>query len=159
MRQESDTEKFSRLVEVLRPWLPTVVIAGGWAHRLHRLHALAEPPVYLPLMTKDVDVAVGPSPSADLTNMRGRLLVAGFEEEMSGDDQPPITYYPIGSAEQPFYVEFLTPLLGSENNRDGTPDTRERGGGISAQKLRHLDLLLLDPWSVALGVANGFSLD
>jgi len=159
MKQESDNEKFAKVVEALRPWLSAVVIAGGWAHRLHRMHALAEALAYLPLMTTDVDVAVGAPSALGEANMRERLLAAEFTEEKSGDDQPPITYYQIGSAEQPFYVEFLSPLLGSENKRDGTADTTERIAGVSTQKLRHLELLLLDPWPVVIGISNGFPLE
>lgn len=92
MKLEPDNEKFARVVEALRPWLPAVVIAGGWAHRLQRLHALAEAPGYLPLITTDVDVVVGsPAPLAE-ADMRERLLAAEFREEMSGEHQPPITY-------------------------------------------------------------------
>jgi hypothetical protein len=29
---------FARFVESLRPWLHQVVVVGGWAHRLYRLH-------------------------------------------------------------------------------------------------------------------------
>ena len=43
------------------------------------------------------------------------------------------------------------PLLGSELRRDGTPDVTASMAGINAQKLRHLDLLLVAPWSVRLG--------
>lgn len=159
MNRMSDTEKFAKVAEALQPWLPAVVIAGGWAHRLHRLHALAEAPAYLPLMTRDVDVALGPPPSLDEADIRERLLASGFTEETSGEDQPPVTHYQIGAVEQPFYVEFLTPLVGSENKRDGTPDITERIRGVSAQKLQHLDVLLLDPWLVKIGAENGFPLE
>ena len=159
MNQMSDAENFAKVAEVLQPWLPAVVIAGGWAHRLHRLHALAEAPPYLPLMTRDVDVALGPGPSLDEANMRERLPASDFKEEMSGKDRPPVTHYQIGTVEHTFYVEFLTPLVGSENGRDGTPDITERIRGVSAQKLRHLDVLLLDPWLVKIGSGNGFPLE
>lgn len=63
MKLGADYEKFATLVQALHPWLPHVVVVGGWAHRLHRFHALAHPPDYLPLMTRDADIAVGlPSP-------------------------------------------------------------------------------------------------
>ena len=39
---ESDTQHFARLIEALRPWLGNMVIVGGWAHRLHRIHPLAQ---------------------------------------------------------------------------------------------------------------------
>ncbi len=158
MTVEPDNQKFARVVEALRPWLPAVVLAGGWAHRLHRLHPLAEAPRYRPLMTTDVDVAIGSAAPALEADMRARLLAAHFEEEMSGEHQPPITYYQIGTAEHPYYLEFMTPLTGSDHTRDGKADVTIRIGGISAQKLRYLDLLLVDPWSVAIGTANGFPL-
>jgi hypothetical protein len=156
MTPEADNKRFAKVVEALRPWLSDVVIAGGWAHRLYRLHALANSLGYWPLMTKDVDVVLGSSPPPGEANMRERLLAAQFTEEMSGEDRPPITYYQVGSTEEPFYVEFLTPLVGSENKRDGTRDTTQLVGGVSAQKLRHLELLLLGPWCVTVGSANGF---
>lgn len=156
--QPADNEKFARVVEVLRPWLPDVVIAGGWAHRLHRLHAFAETPGYMPLMTRDVDIAIGRL-AAIGGDMREVLRASGFKEEMSGEARPPITYYHLGSPEQPFYVEFLTPLVGSENRRDGTPNITTTTGGVSAQKLRHLEILLRGPWSVDIGPDNGFPLE
>jgi hypothetical protein len=38
MAVQSDVEYFARLVDALEPWLDQVVIIGGWAHRLYRLH-------------------------------------------------------------------------------------------------------------------------
>jgi hypothetical protein len=32
---------FARLIDSLSPWLDQVVIIGGWAHRLYRLHPSA----------------------------------------------------------------------------------------------------------------------
>ena len=52
-----DLEAFGRLITALRPWLAQVVVVGGWAHRLHRFHPLANPAAHLPLRTRDADVA------------------------------------------------------------------------------------------------------
>jgi len=52
-----DSEAFARLLTALRPWLGQLVVVGGWAHRLHRLHPLANPPGHLPLRTRDADLA------------------------------------------------------------------------------------------------------
>jgi hypothetical protein len=41
MKVGRDVQNFNRLIEALRPWLDDIVIAGGWAHRLHRHHPLA----------------------------------------------------------------------------------------------------------------------
>jgi hypothetical protein len=153
----SDHEKFARVVETLRPWLPDIVVAGGWAHRLYRLHTFAGALDDLPLTTTDVDVALSRVPGG-AGNMREALRASGFREEMSGDAQPPITYYQLGSPEQPFYVEFLTPLVGGERRRDGTPDVTTTISGVIAQKLRYLEVLLHGPWSVVIGPDNGFPL-
>ncbi|MNV75578.1 hypothetical protein D3C71_1688790 [compost metagenome] len=43
-------------------------------------------------------------------------------------------------------------------NRDGTPDATVMAAGISAQKIRHLDILLVDPWIITVGPENGIPL-
>ena len=156
MAYVSDVEPFVRFVEALRPWLARVTVVGGWAHRLHRVHPLAQPLEYSPLMTRDADIAVsvGAIPAGD--DICERLLEAGFKEEFSRGHRPPVTRYLLGGETGGFYAEFLTPLVGSDHKRDGSPDVTIRIGGISAQKLRHLDLLLTAPWSVSLGPSNGF---
>jgi hypothetical protein len=58
MAANPDIEHFARLIDTLHPWLDQVVITGGWAHRLYRLHSLAQPLDYEPLGTIDTDVAV-----------------------------------------------------------------------------------------------------
>jgi hypothetical protein len=55
-----DSANFARLVEAIRPWLPHIVVVGGWAHRLHRFHPLATIHEYQPLRTRDVDLAFAP---------------------------------------------------------------------------------------------------
>ena len=47
-------------------------------------------------------------------------------------------------------MEFLTPLVGGEFTRAGDRDVTTPIVGVSAQKLRHLDVLLVSPWSVTL---------
>jgi len=145
----SDVDSFARLVDALRPWLGHLVIVGGWSHRLHRLHEMAGTPLYSPLMTLDADVAFsGRSPL--MGDIRGALRAADFREAFRGDQTPPVQYQ-LGAEGQRFYAEFLTPLHGGGVRRDGTPDATLRKAGITAQKLRHVDLLLIDPWSVRLG--------
>jgi hypothetical protein len=50
-----------------------------------------------------------------------------------------------------FYVEFLTVLQGDGLKRDGQADLTLAKAGITAQKLRYLDVLLIAPWTIALG--------
>jgi hypothetical protein len=79
---------------------------------------------------------------------RRALKAAGFDQEFSGDDIPPVTEYHLGGEEQGFFAEFLTPLLGDGLKRDGSPDVTLEKAGITAQKVRYLDLLLIFPWTV-----------
>src|SRR3989442_9616904 len=142
-----DSAAFARLVDAIRPWLGHIVIVGGWAHRLHRLHPLATAQEYQPLRTRDVDLAF--SISAPLTgDLREALRDAGFIEELSGECTPPVTHYRLAEEDAGFYAEFLTTQKGSGLKRDGRRDATVAKAGITAQKLRHLDLLLVAPWSV-----------
>lgn len=147
-----DGQAFGRLVESLRPWHTEIVFVGGWAHRLHRLHPLARTPEHAPITTADADVAI-PDPKRITGDIRSALLDAGFDETLTSDHAPPVSEYRLDGAGG-FYAEFLAPLMGSPRKRDGRERATERAAGVSAQLLRHLDLLLVAPWSIAL-VPNG----
>ena len=149
-----DLANFAHLVEAVRPWLPHIVIVGGWAHRLHRLHPLAMTQEYQPLRTRDVDLAF--SPRAPLAgDLKEALTKAGFKEELSGESTPPVTHYILGEEELGFYAEFLTVLQGDGLRRDGQRDLTMAKAGITAQKLRHLDLLLIAPWKINIAPETG----
>jgi hypothetical protein len=146
----SDLDDFERLVAALNPWLGSVVFVGGWAHRLHREHPSASIPAYAPVRTRDADVAFGTS-----TPLKGKIAPAlrraGFREELSSDEKPPIAKYHLGNDDQGFYAEFLTPLTGSGTKRDGSSDATLARGGVVAQRLRHLEVLLVAPWQLRIG--------
>ena len=143
-----DFAAFARLVEALRPWLGHLVIVGGWAHRLYRFHPLATAPAYLPLLTRDTDVAL--SIHAPLEgDISAALENAGFHADFSGEHTPPVTRYRLGEEDGGFYAEFLTPLQGDGFKRDGDRDVTVSKAGITAQKFRHLELLLTSPSSLA----------
>ncbi len=159
MSEHSENEQFARLIVAIEPWLTQVVIIGGWAHRLYRLHPCAQHIEYLPLTTLDTDIAVPARLKVIDTDVRERLIANGFEEERLGQDQPPATHYRLGDAKTGFYAEFLTPLFGPEHGRDGKPKATRRVAGVVSQQLRHLEILLLTPWTVSLSGSNGFSLE
>jgi len=142
-----DFASLARLVAALAPWRGQLVIVGGWAHRLHRLHPLAGMPAYQPLMTKDTDLAFADGVPLE-GNIRSALIAAGFGEELSGDHKPPVSKYTLGDDDAGFYAEFLTPLRGSGVKRSGKADATLLMAGITAQKLRNLEILLLDPWPI-----------
>jgi hypothetical protein len=151
-----EVEYFARLVEALDPWLDQVVIIGGWAHRLYRLHPLAQPLDYEPLGTFDADVAVPLDLPATGEQLRARLLEKDFREELMGDTQPPAAHYRVAVGDSSFYAEFLTTLKGSEVKRGGKRDVTARISGVSTQKLRHLELMLENPWDVMIASATGY---
>ena len=149
-----DFDAFARLVTALRPWLGQLAVVGGWAHRLQRFHRLANPPGHLPLRTRDTDLAFS-TDAALAGDLRTALRDAGFTEERFGDDAPPATHYRLGEEDAAFYAEFLTPLHGSGVKRNGAPDATVSKAGVTAQKMRYLDLLLVSPWSVRVGPKLG----
>jgi hypothetical protein len=155
MAAERDVEAFARLVKALRPQLTLAVFVGGWAHRLHRLHPYAQHLEYAPLMTRDADVGLPLRAFSD-GNIRAQLIAANFQERFVANHRPPVTRYELGECGGGFYAEFLTPLMGGEHRRDGTPDVTVQVAHVSAQKLRHLDVLFYAPWVIRLDRGNGF---
>ena len=152
-----DSAFLARLIEALRPWLGHLVIVGGSAHRLHRLHGLAGAPTHPPVRTRDVDFALSlhaPLPG-DISEALAR---AGFGRTFLGEDSPPVTHYHLED-DAGFYAEFLTPLQGGELTRRGKRDVTVARAGITAQKLRYLDVLLVAPWSVRIGHGSDVPLE
>jgi hypothetical protein len=134
-----------------------VVIVGGWAHRLYRHHPLAEPPTFLPLLTRDADVAISPDEPMH-GDIAAALAAAGFVQELTSEHTPPISRYWLADAGG-FYAEFLAPLHGSVVKRGGKLDLTVRKAGVTAQRLRHVDLLQKYPFAVTLGSAVGFPIE
>ncbi len=153
--QDPGIEPFSKFIEALDPWLEQVVLIGGWAHRLYRLDSRARKLEYLPLTTLDGDVAVPTKLKVDESNVRRRLLEAGFIEEFVGEDQPPATHYHYGEGGG-FYAEFLAPLVGSEYDRSGKRKATKEVSGVSSQLLRYIEILMISPWKIELGAENGY---
>lgn len=139
---------FGRLLAALEPWLDQVVIVGGWAHRLYRLHPDAQALEYPPLSTLDADVALSPTLMTGELGIHVRLLAFGFEEEFFGETRPPATHYHLGGETSAFYAEFLTPLVGSEYDRKQKRKAVMEVAGASTQQLRHIEILLNNPWSI-----------
>lgn len=152
-----DLASFARLVQAIAPWRVHLVLVGGWAHRLHRLHQLAGVPRYQPLTTKDTDLAFDTRAPLE-GDIKSALAKAGFKEELVGDFRPPATHYALGDDDAGFYAEFLTPLIGSGVKRSGAPDATVSKAGITAQKLRHLEILLVSPWTIRVGPEQGIPL-
>lgn len=146
----NDHEAFAKLVEALAPWGERLVFVGGWAHRLYRLHPRAGTLGYQPLATLDADVAFAERERFE-GDIRTRLREAGFEQQLTGTHRPPVSQYTLGEdGPTGFYAEFLTPLVGPEVRKDGTPIATLEKAGITAQRLRYLEILLRTPWTVTI---------
>lgn len=87
------------------------------------------------------------------------LKDSGFVEQLHGEHKPPASHYTLGTEDQGFYAEFLTPLHGPASNKHGVPNATATIAGVSAQKLRYLDVLQADPWTVTIGNDGVFPLD
>lgn len=155
MTTEFDNASFVRVASALRSYLDDIVVVGGWAHRLFRLHPLALTVDVRPLMTMDADVAAPNRLRGRGRTLRELLSEAGFREHLSGHDTPPRTEYHFDERSG-VYVQFITPLAGDGYRRDGRPDATHLIQGIAAEKLRYIDLLLLAPWTVQLSEAAGY---
>jgi hypothetical protein len=142
-------DAFGLLIEALEPWLDQVVVVGGWAHHLYRLHADAQRLDYPPLSTLDADIGVPTVLPPRAQDIRARLMDRGFTEEFLGDDHPPATHYRFGEASG-FYVEFLTPLVGSEYDRSQRRKATAEIAGVASQALRYIEVLLDHPSSIDL---------
>jgi hypothetical protein len=149
----NDLEAFVRLVEALNPWSGKLVYVGGWAHRIHRLDPRASAPAHQAVFTKDTDLAFAAAEPIE-GDIKAALVKSGFKEQLSGESKPPVAQYTLGEEGQGFYAEFLTPLAGSGRKRTGEPDATLAKAGITAQKIRHLDILLESPWVVTLRPEN-----
>ena len=154
----NDFEAFAKLVQAVDPWRGQLIFIGGWGHRLHTFHPLASKLDFQPIFTRDTDLAF-----ANMGLLEGDIKTAlaekGSQEELSGDFRPPTAHYTLGNDQSGFYAEFLTPLVGSGRKRNGEQDATVEKAGISAQKIRHIDILLVEPWIVTVGPKNGVPLE
>lgn len=141
-------EEMQRTLSALGPILPEAVVIGGWAHRLHAEHPLAEPS-FEPLTTTDCDVALPLTLTVPHgVSVEDRLVQAGFECLVSGTELGEHRRYVL-RAHREFYVQFVTTRQG-DPRRQGA---MEELGGVLAEPLRDINLSLRDPWTtdVALG--------
>ncbi len=148
-----DHEGLSRVARALAPFGAQFVVAGGWAHQLHRRSSLAGQVEFDALRTEDLDIATvhpvqaGPAP-LDLV-----LEQAGFRPDPSGDATPPATRY-VYQPQPTFYVQFFTQRTGSGVQRDHSVQATVVVAGVVAERLRHVNILLARPWLVELGPAG-----
>jgi len=153
----NDLEALATLAQALSPWRSHLVFIGGWAHRIHRFDPRANKLEYQPVFTRDTDLAFANRAPIE-GDVKAALIQHGFKEQLTGEHKPPVAHYTLGDEHGGFYAEFLTPLIGSAHKRGGEQDATMVKAGISAQKIRHLDILLVDPWVITLASQIGVPL-
>ena len=153
----NNLDALAKLVLALHPWGNHLVFIGGWAHRIHRFSSRANTLEHQALFTRDTDLAFR-NPAVIEGDIKAALIEHGFEEHLAGEYNPALARYTLGDENGGFYAEFLTPLIGSGVKRSGASDATMRIAGVSAQKIRHLDILLVDPWAITLGPQRGLPL-
>jgi hypothetical protein len=86
------------------------------------------------------------------------LRKVGFEELIFGEFHPPITRYTL-TEPKGFELEFITDRPGGQVNRTGDVDATASIAGVTAQKLSYVSLLLREPWTVQVRVADGYPME
>lgn len=155
MTVDFDKAAFTRIARAIAPYAADIVFVGGWAQRLFGLHPLASGRTAPPLLTLDADVAAPLGLPSRGRILRELLIGGGFVEILSGTDRPPKARYRLDDAGG-VHVEFITPLVGGALRRDGTPNATAMIQGVSAEKLRDVELLLACPSTVALRSSDGY---
>ncbi len=169
MAFESPEDFLRYVLRAAAPYREHLVLVGGFAVWLYRFHPRAATIELIPLLTFDVDFAApGRLQVSAGRNLADLIAAAGLDSHLFSEHSPPVMKFlprrVEGSAgagiEEPYCVEFLTPLVGPVKNRRGEEiGTREIQQGITAQRLRYLDLLLADTWQVPLTAVPGMDGD
>jgi hypothetical protein len=104
------------------------------------------------LATTDIDIAVQKRvPRQDRPPLADLLRTAGLEANIHPEHRPPIIKF-VATANPNLEIEFLCPLAGSKIDRRGIRKVAsEIQSGVTAQQLRYLDLLMLEPWQIDTG--------
>jgi hypothetical protein len=138
-KTEFDDSDLIAVLEPLEPYLPEIVICGGWTLYIYRKWVLKQAGP-LPLRTGDVDVAVPKELPVQSEPLDKLLSKAGFREDPTGSGDLPIIHYI--KKDTPF-VEFLTPWRSSKG-----PNVVEIQKGVTAQVLQYLNIVLENPREV-----------
>jgi hypothetical protein len=163
MEFDSPDAFLAHVLWTFRPHLDTMVLVGGFAVRLYELHPRAASTAVRVLRTFDADFAI-PSSGIPVTgeSLGALAEAAGFKLDFRGDHIPPVMkFVPKGTLGRPvgvdqYTVEFLTPMTGAPISRNKRAVvTSDIQAGVTAQRLRYLDLLLAHLWRVSLAELPG----
>jgi len=153
-----------RLINALGQYRSIAILTGGFVPIMYRrMPGFTSPPTP-PLLTTDFDWTV----PVHLDVLGGqslaeRLADSQFVTIQSLGTKPPMQRYQherFGSQILgPVYAEFLAPLVGGEVDREGNPRTVVSvQRGLTAQVLRYLDILFVEPLQFDAAVIPELSL-
>jgi len=148
MWRSGDQAAFVAAVRALRELGDSMVVVGGWSHRLHQFYP-GVIPVESPLYTKDLDCAIARPPPKVSVGIDQSLKAANFAEHLKGSEEAFTEYYWNGS-DSNLTVEFLVVQKGREGK------TGLDVGGVVAQRLRYLEIGFVHPWRFTPTQALGF---
>ena len=137
-----EADVLRRLLRSLKGAESEFIVAGGQAARLLRLHPLARPLEWSPLLTHDVDVATQDKGHRSVVDVGAALISEGFTARLDGDDAPPLTHYVFGNSE----IEFIVPDVARRNPTGATVSVL----GASAQKVANLEPLMVEPTELSV---------
>ena len=136
------TEDFAhslfKTLEILEPYLPQIVIGGGWAPFLY-YHYLAKNRQYSPVLTSDIDLIVkhevaivGPKTIDEI--LTGK---AGLESTFKNLDNPAVIHYEGAIDGVEVEIEFLTDQTGSQQEKVLVVQK-----GLHAEALRYVSIIV-----------------
>lgn len=128
---------FFKTLEILKDYLPDIVIAGGWAPLIYYHYLLFNKEIE-PLRTKDIDIVVpNKLEKKAARTIDESLIEAGFKPRFKSRHTPPVVSYEGNIEGSEVEIEFLTELKGS-----GEDVVIKVQKGLHAQALRFISLLL-----------------
>lgn len=115
---ENFTRGFFKTLAILEPYLPQIVIGGGWAPFLY-YHYLAKNRQHTPVLTKDIDLMVGHRvPIVGPKTINEILTVeAKLKTTFKSLDNPAVIHYEGTLDGVEVEIEFLTDQTGSQQEK------------------------------------------
>lgn len=155
-------KEIADVIKKLQPISKDFVVIGGVSTYLYDFHELADVVQIKTTYTQDIDIAVPAYVSKNDMDIEKDFNSLGYQKEQSFfiDSPKPLFKYTKVLSDGEIEVEFLVPLQGSEYDRKGKQKTvKEIAGGITAQQLRFLDILLDNPYLITLDNLSGDKTD
>jgi len=134
---------FLRALELLGPYLDTLVLAGGWVPFVYHHHLGRSSTERAPL-TRDIDIVVPKKIPIRGDSIDTLLKKAGLACDFRSISEPPVTAYVGRIGTDDVEVEFLTHAAGDRE------DVVQVQPGLTAQSLHYVSLLYDHTWMVEL---------